>query len=435
MSFKDLFKDVPADYQTKDNQNSVQEKLSFVTIIAWVFIILSGLRSLLFIVTFGAIKLLFPIAMMSPAQSCFAFCLALSLMMLISSVGLLKRKQWGRLIFITLLTIAIISDLVDIFFPYMFYTWLVPALVRPSASDRQLLEMHRSSHIFLMVFWDIVQIVFFAWIIKKLFSKDIRQEFKQNGYDMRIKLIILILLLTAMSFILWTSYNSEITHYKLWASYASEISQYKRDCDNGRFDACINDFLYYVYQGNDERNLTFFKKIFFMKGPNYFRSKCIELKQSESCFFLGKSYELGAGVTKDLRTAASLFKKACDGGYPLGCINLGFMYIKGYGVDKDYSTAVSLYRKGYDGSNAYGCSVLGLMYMKGYGVDKDYSTAASLFKKGCDGGNAYGCSSLGFMYAKGYGVDKDYSIAASLFKKGCNGGNAYGCKALESLFQ
>ena len=469
MSFKDLFKDVPADYGTEDNQYFVQEKLSFVTIIAWLFIILSGLRSLILIILFGAIKLklFFPIAMMSYAQSCLASCLVLSFMMLISSVGLLKRKQWGRLMFITLLTIAIIRDLGDIFFPNLLYTWVVPGLVRTPASERHLLEMYRSAHIFSIVFWSIVPTVFFAWIIKKILSKDIRQEFKQNDYDMRIKILIVILLLISVFFISWGAfYVSERTHYKR----VSEITPYKRDCDNGRYDACMQGFFYYANQGNTDRDLVFFKKIVSIKGPNYFRSQCIELKQSESCFFLGKSYQLGVGVTKDLRTATSFYRKACDGGYAPGCINLGFMYMNGYGVNKDYPIAVSLYRKLCNGGNAPGCSSLGLMYVNGYGVGKDYSTAVSLFKKACDGGNAPGCSSLGFMYMNGYGVDKDYltavslfkkacdegnafgcsvlgfmyvkgygvnrdkSMATSLFKEGCNGGDAYGCKALESLF-
>lgn len=194
MSIKDLFRDVPANNLTKANQNSVQEKLSFVTIIAWVFIIAIGFRSLTFLtlifmnihrvhyIDLGTTKLVFPMTIMSHAQLYLAFYLTLSLMMLIPSVGLLKRKQWGRLMFIILLTIAIIWDLVDFFFPNLSYAWVVPGLVRTSASDRQLLEMYRSSHIYSIAFWDIVHIVFYGWIIKKLLSKDIRKG-KVLGLD------------------------------------------------------------------------------------------------------------------------------------------------------------------------------------------------------------------------------------------------------------
>ena len=434
MSFKDLFKDVPAEYPTIDNQNFVQEKLSFVTIIAWVFIFLSGLQPLMLITFLGAtkLKLIPPIAMMSHAQPCLYYCLAVSLLTLISAVGLLKRKQWGRLIFITLLTMAIIRDLGDIFFPNFFYTWVVPGLIRRSASDTQLLEMYRSSHLFSVVFWGIVPAVFFAWVIKKLLSKNIRQEFEQNDYDMRIKVLIVVLLLITVFFISWgASYVSETTHYK----GVSEVIQYMKDCDNGKYDACIKGFTYYANQVNDQQERVFFKKIVSIKGPNYFRSQCIDLKQGESCFFLGKSYQLGEGVTKDLRTAVSFYRKACDRGYTPGCIILGFMYMNGYGVDKDYSMAVSLYRKTCDGGYAPGCINLGLMYVEGYGVHKDYSKAISLYRKACDGGYAPGCYGLGYMYVNGYGVDKDYSMAVSLYKKACDGGFALGCKALDYLFQ
>ncbi len=116
---------------------------------------------------------------MSPAtmhhmQIFMAIFLALSLSMLIASIALLKRKQWGRLLFIILLIIGIIWSFGKVFFPKLIYTWFMPGFEGKGALNMQ--EIYRISHITSIIF-GIGSIVIFAWIIKKLISKDIRQEF------------------------------------------------------------------------------------------------------------------------------------------------------------------------------------------------------------------------------------------------------------------
>ena len=62
------------------------------------------------------------------------------------------------------------------------------------------------------------------------------------------------------------------------------------------------------------------------------------------------------------KTAGTMSQKTtetiCDEEYAPGCSVLGYMYANGYGVDKDYSTAASLFKKGCDGGDAYGCKAL-----------------------------------------------------------------------------
>ena len=55
-----------------------------------------------------------------------------------------------------------------------------------------------------------------------------------------------------------------------------------------------------------------------------------------ACANLGYAYDEGEGVRVDHVKANELYKKACDGGEPLGCYNLGDLYKNGNGVKKRF---------------------------------------------------------------------------------------------------
>jgi len=99
----------------------------------------------------------------------------------------------------------------------------------------------------------------------------------------------------------------------------------------------------------------------------------------------------------------------------------------------NYQKAASLFKKACDGGDALGCSNLGVMYETGLGVNQSYTKAASLYKKACNAGDALGCYGLGVMYKKGIGIKKDYTKAIALYKKACKGGYSVACQTLEDL--
>lgn len=56
----------------------------------------------------------------------------------------------------------------------------------------------------------------------------------------------------------------------------------------------------------------------------------------QSQFDLGKMYQQGLGVSKDLQKAAKWYRLATKQGLASAQNNLGYMYYKGEGVAKDY---------------------------------------------------------------------------------------------------
>ena len=90
----------------------------------------------------------------------------------------------------------------------------------------------------------------------------------------------------------------------------------------------------------------------------------------------------------------------------------------------NYQKAASLFKKACDGGDALGCSNLGVMYETGLGVNQSYTKAASLYKKACDGGNATGCCNLGSLYYKGQGVPLNKIKAYQYWMKAAKEGDA-----------
>src|SRR5262249_20832615 len=111
------------------------ERSAFVTAVAWVFIALSGFATLISILQNVMIYTLFPLDQMHaamaqarqqhdiPALSLFMFehirelfavVLVVTLATLIISIGLLRRHNWARILFICLLVLGIMWNVVGL---------------------------------------------------------------------------------------------------------------------------------------------------------------------------------------------------------------------------------------------------------------------------------------------------------------------------------
>jgi TPR repeat protein/uncharacterized RDD family membrane protein YckC len=132
---------------------------------------------------------------------------------------------------------------------------------------------------------------------------------------------------------------------------------------------------------------------------------------------LGRLYQNGWGVPKDLGKAADLYQKAANQGNAFGQNNLGVLYQNGSGVPKDLGKAADLYQKAADQGNAFGQNNLGWLYQSGEGVPKDLKKAADLYQKAANQGNAFGQNNLGWLYQSGQGALKDLDKAAAHFRK------------------
>lgn len=183
-----------------DTPNQPQaEHSSFVTALAWVFIVLSAFATLISIAQNVMINAMFSVDPMEAAMHSakapqnmppvaefmtnhfrifFGAFLALSVVTLVSSVALLKRKNWARLIFIILMSLGIVWNIGGLFLQQaMFSSMPSPPTTAPPEFQAQFNSMAQT----MIIFSAIMAIGFsalFAWIIKRLTSQKVRKEFE-----------------------------------------------------------------------------------------------------------------------------------------------------------------------------------------------------------------------------------------------------------------
>jgi hypothetical protein len=173
------------------NTGANPPRSDFVTVLAWIFIVLSGFTTLIS----GAQNILIRV-MLSEAEPAtnasesaplsglanwmtahiellFAGFLVAALVTLITSIALLRRKRWGRVSFIGIMVLAIAWMMVGL--PLQ---WVMLADM-PGAEEAD--SVVRVIRTVIKVFNTIIALgmtVVFAWIIKKLVSPDVRAEFE-----------------------------------------------------------------------------------------------------------------------------------------------------------------------------------------------------------------------------------------------------------------
>ena len=163
---------------------------TFVTTIAWVFIVLAGFATVISIFQNIMIAVMFPQEEMreaanandAPAFARFIFAhpqvlfgafLAVSATTFISSIGLLKRQNWARLIFIAILLLGILWNIGSLALVFFTFSSM------PQVPDHAPAEFETMWKV-MMGFSVVIVLAFaglFGWIIKRLVSPEIKREF------------------------------------------------------------------------------------------------------------------------------------------------------------------------------------------------------------------------------------------------------------------
>ena len=171
-------------------------KSNFVTVLAWVFIVLSGFATLISVAQNIMVQTMFddpafngPLAASKHAQDVpaaasfmashfklfFASFFVLCATTLVSSIGLLKRHNWARLVFIAILGLGIVWNLGGLLVQFTMFSSFPPPPVVSHEPDA-----FKSMFITIMVFTAVITVAFsllFGWIIKRLVSRPIAAEF------------------------------------------------------------------------------------------------------------------------------------------------------------------------------------------------------------------------------------------------------------------
>jgi len=167
---------------------------TFVTVAAWIFIVLGGFATLIAILQNIMIAVMFPQEAMSEAaraqdapmfakfmmghpQVFFGAFLVASAVTFISAVGLLKRQNWARLIFVAILALGIVWNLGGLALMFFAFSPMppVPQQAPPDLQhgfDTMWHVMTGLSVVIALAFAGL-----FGWIIKRLISSEIKREF------------------------------------------------------------------------------------------------------------------------------------------------------------------------------------------------------------------------------------------------------------------
>lgn len=186
------------------NQAEIQaqpSRSSFVTALAWIFIVLTGFVTFIAILQNIMISFFFPIDQMQGAMPIakgsesvpafvqfmvghirllFAAFLVLSAALCTVSVALLKRKNWARIAFIFFLALGIVWNIGGIFLQGAFFSSM-PAL--PPNAPPEFRSQFESIFTVMLVFSAVMAIgisLLFAWLIKRLVSVRIKAEFQRS---------------------------------------------------------------------------------------------------------------------------------------------------------------------------------------------------------------------------------------------------------------
>lgn len=176
-------------------ESTPPERSTFVNVLAWIFIVLGGFTTFISILQNVMIRLLFHKEEMTqalqkaenakqmPAFAVFMFnhidqffliFLVVSATCLVSAIGLLKRKNWARIIFIVLMALGIVWNLGGLAIQFTVFSSMPEMAGKgvPPEFGYMMIIMKIASVIMVLAFS-----VLYGWIIKKLTSAPIKAEF------------------------------------------------------------------------------------------------------------------------------------------------------------------------------------------------------------------------------------------------------------------
>jgi hypothetical protein len=176
--------------------NSADNRSTFVTVVAWIFISLSGFATIISILQNIMIQTMFsgpemekalqaptaagapPLAafMTSHFQLFFFAFLIVSALMLASSIGLLKRKNWARLLFIGLMILGIVWQLGGLVLQFTMFSFMQDSFTNAPGAPN--IKPFIIGVAVVSVMFALGMSGLFGWIVKRLLSPTVTAEFK-----------------------------------------------------------------------------------------------------------------------------------------------------------------------------------------------------------------------------------------------------------------
>jgi len=181
---------------TETSENSPRS--TFVTVVAWIFIVLAGFTTAIGILQNIMINTVFPLDQMQhglaqakghpPMPAFFAFMfeniraiflavLILSATTFVSSIGLLRRKNLARVVFICLMVFGIAWNVFSIAIQQYMLSSMPEFQVNVPADVRAQADLFSKGILIFSFIMAAGFSILFGWIIKRLLSPSIKGEF------------------------------------------------------------------------------------------------------------------------------------------------------------------------------------------------------------------------------------------------------------------
>ena len=171
------------------------ERSTFVNVLAWVFIVLGGFATFISILQNIMIQMFFPKEEISQAMQqseqtenvpffaqfmfnsidlFFLLFLILSTISLISAIALLKRKNWARIIFIILMSLGIGWNILGLILQFIMFSSM-PEMAGGDVPHEfaNMMQIMKIASVIMVIGFSAL----FGFVIKKLCSKQIKEEF------------------------------------------------------------------------------------------------------------------------------------------------------------------------------------------------------------------------------------------------------------------
>jgi hypothetical protein len=173
----------------------------FINVLGWIFVCLAGFTTLIGVLQNVMFQLVFlptmqqqmavqPLPPNMPASMGWLFAhmiwffrgfLLLSVTTLVAAIGLLRRRDWARRLFIGLMAFAIAYQLLGLVAQWWFMGAMQQTISMPADAPAQFANGMRGFMLAIQVISTIMAVgfsVLFGWIIKRLHSEAIRREFR-----------------------------------------------------------------------------------------------------------------------------------------------------------------------------------------------------------------------------------------------------------------
>ncbi len=159
-----------------------------------------------------------------------------------------------------------------------------------------------------------------------------------------------------------------------------------------------------------------------------FCRRAVNAGDVEAICVLGKAYESGLGVEKNLKKAAELYQNAKNLGSqraesylkelePDTQYALGLKYMQGLGVEQDFVMARMWFERAANQGHVVAMALYGRLLAKGLGGDVNTTKAIECLERGADGGSAVALIELGVLYKSGTFFKEDKKKAMHCFEK------------------